>query len=90
MKGGSGDSFFFFFFPFVTNDPFPVAQAVKQLPNIVRLAVKFTQAGNLAAGEMLSGASAKERVPDYSVGARGLRSVNLQVLVGGQNHFLCL
>lgn len=81
---------FFFFPPFVTNDPFPVAQAVKQLPNIVRLAVKFTQAGNPAAGEMLSGASAKERVPDYSVEAQGLRSVNLQVLVRGQSYFLCL
>lgn len=73
-----------------TNDPFPGAQAVRKLPNIVRLAVKLTQAGNPAAGEMLSGVSAKERVLDYSVGAWGLRCRNLRVLVGGQSYVLCI
>lgn len=63
---------FFFLIIIFTNDPFPGAQAGRKLPNIARLAVKLTRAGNPAAGEMLSGASAKERVLDYSVGARGL------------------
>lgn len=52
-----------------TNDPFLGAQAVRKLPSIVRLAAKLTQAGNPAAGEMLRGASAKERGLDYSVEA---------------------
>lgn len=79
-----------FFFFFLNSDPFLLAQAVWKLLNIVRLTVKPTRAGNPAAGGMLSGASAKERVLDYFVGAWGLRSINLQVLVGGHSYLLCI
>lgn len=84
---GVGLSGFFYYYYF-SKAPFPGAQAVRKLPNIVRLAVKLTQAGNPAAGEMLSGVSAKERVLDYSVRAWGLRCINLWVSVGGQSYLL--
>lgn len=56
----------------------------------MKLAVKLTQAGNPAAGEMLSGVSAKERVLDYSVGAWGPRCTHLWGLVEGQSYLLCI
>lgn len=83
-------SFFNYYLFIFTNDPLPGSQAGRKLLNTVKLTVKLTRAGNPAAGEMLSGASAKERVLDYSVEARGLRCINLQASVGGQSYLLCI